>query len=184
MANICSFSAKIVGGKKKQTQKAYDIIANKQKNIICGRGFYTLSEEPEIKEEEEKFFLTFDGECKWSVWSAAYDTAESMKNTPENWSADSFKGVDLILNILDVSKVTETSIEFFSTECGMCFSEHILIENGEIKTFDVSDYYEICVEDYQSKKDAEEDLEIEISDEKWETEEYIAIGEPSYEFSI
>lgn len=57
MANICSFSAKIVGGKKKQTKKAYDIIANKQKNIICGRGFYTLSEEPEIKEEEKKLSI-------------------------------------------------------------------------------------------------------------------------------
>ena len=95
---------------------------------------------------------------------------------------EDFRGTTLPIE----SERLHLNIEVFSEECGMCFQEHYVIINGDIIVSECVEWEEYCLEDYETKEEAEEDLGIEITDEEWESgEPYISRGGfGEWDFSI
>lgn len=75
------------------------------------------------------------------------------------------------------SKRLNLMIEVYSEECGEAFQEHYLFDNGDTIIDECVDYNEYYIGDYNSKAEAEDELDIEITDEEWNCgEEYIKRG--------
>lgn len=74
------------------------------------------------------------------------------------------------------SKRLNLDIEVYSEECGCCFQEHYIIVNGNIVADECVDWYEYYIGDYNTKEEAEEELEIEITDQEWKHDYYISRG--------
>ena len=59
----------------------------------------------------------------------------------------------------------------------MCFQEHYIIRNGYVVCDECVDWNEYCISDFDTKEEAEKELEIEITDEEWNSgEDYISRG--------
>ena len=94
-----------------------------------------------------------------------------------------FRGTTLPIE----SERLNLDIEVYSEECGCCFQEHYMILKGDLICEECVDWYEYCLGDYETKEEAEEELEIEITDEEWENgqDDYISRGGfGNWDFSI
>jgi hypothetical protein len=116
--------------------------------------------------------ITIDvaGSCAWSIESCCRTSGYS-------------NGIDLFeVN----SKELNLEIESWSDECGMCFQEHYVILKGDLVCDECVDWCEYYLCDYETKEDAERELEIEITDEEWEgDEDFISRGGfGDWDFSI
>jgi hypothetical protein len=124
------------------------------------RVFEAVSDE--IDEYDDGVFaVTINGYCAWSVRSCMFDDGYYGR-IKERYS-DDFRGTTLLLE----SKKLGLNIEVFSEESGMCFQEHYMIIDGELVCDECVDWSEYWVEEYETKEEAEEDLEIAITDEEW-----------------
>ena len=127
--------------------------------------------------------VIINGYCAWSVSSCMFNNYPiSYYASIQKESGDKFRGTTLV----EESERLNLRIEVFSEECGMCFQEHYVIINGDVIVEDCVDWEEYCLEDYETKEEAEEDLGIEITDEEWESgESYISRGGfGEWDFSI
>ncbi len=179
MANICSFSMK-VRGNHEDIEKFYDAMSQNG-NLWMGRGA-----EAEINYDDEEGTSQIDGWCKWSVQSALIDDAISMRTEPDRWGFGSVNRDSLeFITLLEATEKWNLVMEVFSEECGCCFQEHYVFDNGEVLCDDCVDYYEYCLDDYETKEEAEEELGIEITDEEWEEGGFISReGFGEWEFDI
>ena len=180
MANICSFSM-CVKGKHEDIEKFYNAMSQKGK-VYMGRGA-----EAEINYDDDDNIAFIDGWCKWSVQSALIDNAISMRTEPSTW----YWGENVDATKLEFVTLHEACVkwnldmEVYSEECGCCFQEHFVIVNGDMIVDDCVDYYEYFIGDYKTKEEAEADLDIVITDEEWNREEYITRGGfRSWDFEI
>ena len=190
MANLCSGALKVTGKSKKDIAKFLDAL-NQRGNTWIGRGLWT---ETTQEQEDEKIVKTENGyafdssfQCKWSIHSACFSTAKSMREHPEYWHFGEGKnsGKMEFLTLTEACKKFNVNFEAYSEECGCCFSEHYVIsDEGVPEKEECVDYDEYCMLDYNTKEEAEIDLGFSISDEEWE-EEYISRGGfPEWTFSI
>lgn len=162
MANICDFSMK-VRGKHEDIEKFYNAMMQKG-NIYMGRGA-----DAEINYDDEDGSALINGWCKWSVVSALVTNAESMRSEPERWYWG--EGV----NVNDLEFITlfgachkwNLIVEVYSEESGCCFQEHYICDKGAIICDECVEWNEYCIEDYETKEEAEAELGIEITDEEW-----------------
>lgn len=161
MANICSFSMK-VRGKHEDIEKFYNAMSQNG-NIWMGRGA-----EAEINYDDEAGTAMIDGWCKWSIQSALIDNAISMRTKPEMWA---FGNADvdslMFITLLEATEKWNLVMEVYSEESGCCFQEHYVFDNGEVLCDDCVDYEEYWFDDYETKEEAEAELEIDITDEEW-----------------
>lgn len=109
----------------------------------------------------------FNGSCAWSVHSCMFAGAHSYYESLKERYPHEFRGTTLLIE----SERLNLDIEVFAEETGMCFQEHYLIRNGELHIDECVDYYEYWVEEFETKEEAEEELEIEITDEEWNDNE-------------
>lgn len=171
MANICNFSM-MVKGKHEDIEKFYKAMSQ-DGNIYMGRGA-----EAEINYDGDGADRAqIDGWCKWSIQSALIDNAISMRREPERWA---FHGVDVneleFITLLEATKKWNLVIEAYSEEPGCCFQEHYIFDNGYVLCDECVDYYEYWVDEYDTKEEAEEELEMEFTDEEWESGDTICRG--------
>ena len=118
--------------------------------------------------------VIISGDCAWSVSSCMLNEHHSSYyNRMKEEYPNDFRGTTLPKE----SRRLHLAIEVYSEECGMCFQEHYLFDDGKTIISECVDYNEYCICDYDSKEEAEEDLDIEITDEEWNSgEEYIKRG--------
>lgn len=170
MANICSFSMK-VRGKHEDIEKFYDAMSQNG-NIYMGRGA-----EAEIDYDDEEGTAQIDGWCKWSIQSAMIDNAISMRTEPHMWA---FHGVDVreleFITLLEATEKWSLVMEVYSEEPGCEFQEHYVFDNGKVLCDECVKYCELWLGDYDTKEEVEDAYGFKITDEEWETQDYISRG--------
>ena len=179
MANICSFSM-CVKGNKDDIQKFYNAMTQNG-NVYMGRGA-----DANIQYEDEEGRAFIDGWCKWSVQSALIDNAESMRSNPTMWYWGD--GVDPssleFITLLEACRKWNIDVEVYSEEGGCCFQEHYVVVNGDLICDECVEWNEYCLDDFDTKEDAEKELGIEITDDEWHDGGYIGRGGFDWDFEI
>jgi hypothetical protein len=129
----------------------------------------------EVEEIGDKIYqVIINGYCAWSVNSCMLDQHfSSYYNNLKERYPNEFRGTTLIIE----SKRLNLDVEVYSEEGGMCFQEHYIILKGDMTCDECVDWEEYFLGDYDTKEEAEEELEIEITDEEWNSgEDYISRG--------
>ena len=141
MANICSFSMKIIGARE-NIEKFIDMM--KQKGTVwMGRG--ASVDFTDIEElENGKYGCQIDGDTKWSVQSSMISNAISMRTEPEKWCFD--KGTDksklTFITLYEACEQLQLDMEVYSEEPGCGFQEHYVFVDGQLVTEETADYTE------------------------------------------
>lgn len=176
MPNYCNFNMRITGPKESVER----FIKAATVNYHCGE-----PDEPEHFWRVENFEVTNTqvkgnlmqvdayGECAWKVAACFRRDGYQLLSKPHN-------GVCLE----DFTKKHMLIVEYFSTECGCCFSEHGLIKFGQWEIDECNDYYEFTaecdVEDFNTV------TRLKLTQEEFNglftNRECLIVGEPSYEF--
>jgi hypothetical protein len=159
MANICSFVMK-VRGNKEDIEQFYKAV-NQEGKIWMGRGAET---DLTFKEDGAAFL---SGWCKWSVVSALIDNAISMRTEPERWYHEPGEEEHEYITLYEACKRWNLVMEVYSEEGGCQFQEHFLCDKGEVICEECVEWEEYDISDYESKEEAEEDLDVEFTDEEW-----------------
>lgn len=163
MANICDFVMH-VRGKRENIEKFYDALTQNGK-VYMGRGA-----------EAEIFFgddsvAEISGWCKWSIVSALIDNAISMRTEPNRWSFDDDVNELEFITLVEACQRWNVDMEVYSEESGCCFQEHFMVIGGELVIEDCVEWNEYCIDDFDTKEEAETELGIEITDEEWDSGE-------------
>ena len=170
MANICNFSM-YVRGKSEDIQRFYDAMCQNG-NVYMGRG----ADAELIMEDDDG--ARIEGWCKWSIQSALIDNAISMRTNPGMWwfgdNVDASKIEFITLD--EACDKWNLDMEVYSEEPGCCFQEHYLFVDGAMVLEECVDYYEYCLDEFETKEEAESELGIEITDEEWGYRGYIDRG--------
>lgn len=180
MPNYCSYSM-CVKGKKENVEEFIKVIEADYNyhtmEFSYDRHLFRVFEAyyNEVEEMADGTWqVIIDGNCAWSVGSCMFDShSSSYYNTIKSDYPDEFRGTTVPIE----SERLNLSIEIYSEECGMGFQEHYVVVNGDVICEECVDYYEYWLDEYETKEEAEEDLGIEITDEKWNNNEgYITRG--------
>ena len=172
MANMCSFDMR-VRGERANIEKFYNAMMQKG-TIYMGRGA-----DVQIEFEDDDY-AAITGWCKWSVVSAMVDNAESMRSHPEQWwwgdNVDP-KNIEFI-TLWEACKKWSLDMEVYSEECGCCFQEHYVFVDGDLIGEECVEWHEYWLDDYETKEEAETELNIKITDEEWsrKADNYISRG--------
>lgn len=172
MANMCSFSM-CVKGKHGNIESFYNALIQ-EGNVYMGSG---ADAEINYDDEEGKAFI--DGWCKWSVESALIRNAISMRTEPDKWWFG--EGFDMtkieFVTLWEACEKWSLDMEVYSEECGCCFQEHYVYVNGDVVCDECVEHYEYCIGEFTTKKDAEDEFGIKITDEEWNSgEDFISRG--------
>ena len=185
MPNYCDYSMCVKGTKEnveefiKVIQADYDyhgMIFSHDRHLF--RVFEANYDEIE-KMCDDTYQVIINGYCAWSVASCMLEGgyyADVKTRYPNE-----FRGTTLLLE----SKRLGIDIEVYSEECGCCFQEHYVIVNGDLICDECVEWNEYCIDDYNTKADAEEELGIEITDAEWREGGFISRGGfESWDFEI
>lgn len=146
MPNICNFDMK-VSGKKKDIERLYKMLnydeSEKYRFYRVFECFYTYEEDLEDVSDDECVSTFISGECAWSV-----------KNCMLAESSDEYEH---LTSIDKVSKELDLLIEIVSEERGFNFTEHYVIDNGEILINECNEL--ITEEELEKYKNNKEDLQ-------------------------
>ena len=179
MPNYCYYSMCVKG--KKENIEEFEKVMNADydygtMNFSHDRHMFRVFEAymGEIQQVGEDIYQAiFSGNCAWSVFSCMFDGAHSYYESLKERYSNEFRGTTLPLE----SKRLNLDIEVFSEESGMCFQEHYIIRNGTVEVDDCVDWQEYYIRDFETKEEAEEELDIEITDEEWNgDDDYIGRG--------
>lgn len=171
MANVCSFSM-LVKGNVDNIHKFYNAMSQIG-DIYMGRGA-----DAEIQIDEEEGCANIDGWCKWSVQSAMVTNAESMRSKPDMWYWGD--GVDVnrleFITLFEACQRWNLDMEVYSEEGGCCFQEHYVVINGDLVCDECVEWNEYCLDDFNTKEEAEAEFDIKITDKEWSDGGYISRG--------
>lgn len=186
MPNLCLYSMCAIG--KKEDVEEFIKVA--QANYDYGtmefshdRHFFRVFEAycNEIEDlGDDLYKVIINGNCAWSVGCCMF-RGGYYEQFQERFP-DEFRGTTIPAE----SKRLNLSVEVFSEECGCCFQEHYTVVDGNIIEDECVDFYEYYLRDYETKEEAEAELEIEITDEEWNgPDDFISRGGfDSWEFTI
>jgi len=185
MSNPCFYSMKVKGAKEDveefiQVIKAdynYDTMEFSFDRHL--QRVFDAEEEELIANDDNTYSVFISGECAWSVIVCMLDDGYYVDMKAR--LGDKFRGTTLEIE----SKRLNLAIEVFSEECGMEFQEHCIAKNGVLEVYECVDWNEYFLDEYETKEEAEDDLDIEITDEEWEEREMITRGGfGDWEFTI
>ena len=169
MANVCTFSMKVVGEK---TNVDSFVSALEQKGKFCmGRGGLI-----EVKDDFDGGSI-LEGEVKWSLAASLIGDAISMREQKETgkgywyWTEDDFIDNHEFITLQEASELFGVDVEAYSTEPWHEFAEHILVKKGVIVIDDRVPYREIWVglyENYEEFSKCCPDLAKEIGKQEFE----------------
>ena len=139
-----------------------------------------IADEEDIEAVDENTYSVFiNGECAWSVVVCMLE--DGYYNDMKARLGDKFRGTTLVHE----SERLNLEIEVFSEECSMCFQEHYLVRHGVLEIDECVEWNEYFLDEYETKEEAEDDLDIEITDDEWEEREMITRGGfGDWEFTI
>jgi hypothetical protein len=165
MANICDFVMR-VKGKRENIEKFYNTM-HQNGNVYMGRGA-----EAEINYEDNDI-AEINGWCKWSVVSALIDNAISMRTEPGKWyfGANFNFSKTQFVTLIEACRRWDIDMEVYSEESGCAFQEHYMVVDGDLVIDECVEWNEYCIDDYETKEEAERELEIEITDEEWDSKD-------------
>lgn len=166
MANICSFTMEIKGEKEKRTA-FINALKHEGPCYIGMKGAHVYN----IDDEWNENITRLDGECKWSVL-----TSLQRLHLNEDGSKEE------IISLRKACEKFSLDMELFSEESGMGFQEHFLFKDGKFIDEDC-DYAEYYFDEYASKKLAEKELGLAITDEEW-NEGSCSRGGYEWDFSL
>lgn len=177
MPNYCGYDMKVVGKKEnvkefvKIMKANYDYPSMKFgfDRHMGGRVYGAHAEKP-VKNEDGSYSVIIIGYCAWSVARCMFNGGyyRSLKNR----YGDECRSTTVPIE----SERLGLDIEIYSGESESCLMEHYLVRKGKIICNEYEDWYEYCLNGYKSKEEAEEDLDIEITDEEWKIGGYISRG--------
>jgi hypothetical protein len=175
----------MVKGKHDDIAKFYNAMSQNG-NIYMGRGAEAEIDYDDNYDCEGHDRATIDGWCKWSIQSALYDNAISMRREPEMWhfGGDVDKTQLEFITFVEASKRWNLEVEVYSEEPGCCFQEHYIVRNGVVEVDDCIEWNEYWVDYYETKEEAEAELEMKITDEEWEEGLVQRGGFGAWEFEI
>lgn len=186
MPNYCDYSMCVKGTKANVEEFIKVIQADYDYNTMkfnYKRHFFRVFEAhcDELEQlDEDVYQALISGYCAWSVSSCMleYGYYRDIKARYPN----EFRGTTLKKE----SKRLNLAIEVYSEECGCEFQEHYIFIDGQTKASEYVDYHEYYIGEFNSKAEAEEELDVEITDEEWNSgEEYIQRGGfESWDFEI
>lgn len=163
MSNTCYFEMKIKGSKSAIERvvnclKAhYDYKDGKPAHKHFFRVFNTQLVEKQ-KIDENTYFAYIIGDCAWSVFSCMCRGKDTYYNEFKERYPNTFNGTDLL------EQSRNCTIEIFSEEGGIGFSEHYLFKNQQ-KLIDV------CVDTetagYDEKGEITTDIDWDEYDGEW-----------------
>ena len=199
MPNICDFDM-LVEGKKKdvdtfikwlEADYHYFLDDNGVPKLECSSDyhFYRVFDvyyDKSNAKDDEVIRQVISGDCAWSVTVCMLRNCGSLyyKRTDD----DEFKDIRKDIDLVESSWLLNLKIEVYSKEPGMCFAEHYLIDNGKMIIDDCTEYQEICLVEYETKEQAEEDLNTTITEEEWskrfENEGWVSRCDWDFKFTI
>lgn len=137
MANNCWYQMRIAG--KKESVDQFIAMLSGKAPIRLGRVFSVYTDEPFTPYPGNKGigYADISGDCAWSI-------RESM-----------LPGSNPSVTLATEAKRLGLAVEAYSSEPGNQFQEHVLINKGDILTFDCVDYEEHCMEGMSEKQLAE-----------------------------
>ena len=128
-----------------------------------------LGADVEINYDDDDGTAHIDGWCKWSVASAMVDNAISMRVEPNIWywgEGKTSEGLEFI-TLFEACEKWKLDMEVYSEESGCCFQEHYVFVAGELICEECVEWNEYCLDDYETKEEAEAELGIEITNDEW-----------------
>lgn len=161
MPNYCNYQMKVVGKKEnveeliKIMKANYDYGTMKfdYERHMGGRVFE--AEDNGIEEIENGLHETYiSGYCAWSVYSCMFDGDHTYYHNLKKNYGDQCRSTTVPIE----SKKLNLDIEIYSEECGCCFQEHYLIRKGDIEVDDCVDWNEYCIDEYETKEEAEKKI--------------------------
>lgn len=175
MPNYCTFEMRITGPKE-----SVERFIRAATTDYCGapddpEHFWRVFEFEIVNTQIKGNLMQVDayGDCAWSVATCFRQEGYQSSPQPHN-------GVCLET----FTKEHMLIVEYFSTECGCCFSEHGLIKFGEWEIDECNDYYEFTadceLEDFNHLTGL--NYTQEQFNELFTEQEYYIVGEPSYKF--
>ena len=172
MPNYCDFQVKLTGPIE-DIIKFYNACHNPyQGDSSDPIHFYRIFEFniSELNRHDQEYVCYAYGYCAWSVVSCMMPNGYH-KDYPNT------NGVTLY-------DFPTLKIEIFSTECGMCFSEHIIVNKGNLECDECEDYYELDeeVELEEFNKLTGLDWTQEQKDQYYKEEDYYVITDHNFEF--
>lgn len=134
MANNCWYQMRIAG-KKESVDQFMAMLSGKAPTRL-GRVFSVNKDEPFTPYPGNRSigYADVSGDCAWSI-------RESM-----------LPGSNPSVTLATEAKRLGLALEAYSSEPGNQFQEHVLINKGDILTFDCVDYEEHCVEGMSEKQ--------------------------------
>ena len=161
MANNCFYDMRITG----KRDNVYELIKMLQwkdeyKESGLGRTFSCDIVSEACVITDDILFIDVAGDCAWSVLCAM---REEYKPAPL-WSLEK------------ASRELDLIIEVFSSECGCCFQEHVLIYKGDVRIDDCTDYEEHWVSGYNSLEEYNEENETNFTEDMINENGDICIG--------
>lgn len=134
MANNCWYQMRIAG-KKESVEQLIAMLSGKAPTRL-GRVFSVNKDEPFTPYPGNRSigYADVSGDCAWSI-------RESM-----------LPGSNPSVTLATEAKRLGLALEAYSSEPGNQFQEHVLINKGDILTFDCVDYEEHCVEGMSEKQ--------------------------------
>lgn len=146
MANVCSFSMKVVG-EKTNVDQFVSALEQKGKFYMGRGGLITF------KDDFDGGSI-LEGEVKWSLASSLIEDAISMRNQKETgkgmWMNDGFIDNHEFITLPEASELFGIDVEVYSTEPGLEFAEHILVKKGVTIIDDSVPYQEIWFGEYMN----------------------------------
>lgn len=186
LSNCCYYSMKVKGTKEEVEEFIQVVKADYDYNTMefsfdrhLQKVFTAEDDDIEVI-DSNTCSVIICGECAWSVAVCMLED-DGYYDDMKARLGDKFRGTTLEIE----SERLNLDIEVFSEECGMCFQEHYLIKHGMVEIEDCVDWNEYFLDEYETKEEAEEDLDIEITDDEWEEREMITRGGfGDWEFTI
>ena len=175
MANCCIFEMETIGALE-DLEKFFDALSQKGRFAI---GRAPEFDRPYIAENGDGMFrANIEGCAAWSVEGSLVTDEERMKKQKEIGIGpfnSEFIRTHEILTLPEASEKFDLTIEIFSFEPGCEFSEHIVVDCGDVLKNDTVSYQEIFPEDYNSFEEFQKDYP-EASEEDFRTGEALCIG--------
>jgi hypothetical protein len=158
MANYCEYMMKITG-RKEDVNELIEMMQWKGRYEDNGLGRIYDCWAEDAEEFDDTFVSVYvNGNCAWSVLTAMRDY---------NGRYPSLESETKRLCLV---------VEVYSSEPGMCFQEHCIIDKGEVVLDDCLDYEEHYIGDFDTIEEYNEEYGTDFTEDMIEDEEYIYVG--------
>lgn len=134
MANDCSYDMQVVAKTKEALERLLSIMKYEDKEfyIYRVRDVYVNMEPNTLESKGGKLWtMKLAGDVAWSAsaWVNGVPDPNDKSDTGAGYT-----------NLVELCKTLDIGVEIWTSEPGMCFQEHILINNRGMSSYDTTDW--------------------------------------------